>query len=90
MLEKERARGSFLKRIKRPMDTEVARLSCLFEVPCGFYSPKSAKTEKLRRVQPCSEASLRTWRSDLIGWRSLTRYTNNNYKRKRRAHFGKF
>lgn len=67
MLEKERARGSTLKRIKGPMDTEVTRLSSLFEVPCGLYTPKSAKTEKLRRDQTCSEASLRTWRSDLIG-----------------------
>ena len=53
MLEKERARGSTLKRIKGPMDTEVTRLSSLFEVPCGLYNPKSAKTEKLRRDQTC-------------------------------------
>ena len=66
MLDKERARGSNLKRIKGPMDTEVTRLSSLFEVSCGLYSPKSAKTEKLRRDQPCSETSLRTSRSDLI------------------------
>ena len=53
MLEKERARGSTLKRIKGPMDTEVTRLASLFEVPCGLYNPKSAKTEKLRRDQSC-------------------------------------
>ena len=67
MLQKERARGSTLESIKRLIDTEVIRLSSLFEVPCGLYNPKSAKTEKLRRDQTCSEASLRTWRSDLIG-----------------------
>ena len=66
MLDKERARGSTLKRIKGPMDTEVTRLSSLFEVSCGLYTPKSANTEKLRRDQTCSEASLRTSRSDLI------------------------
>ena len=66
MLQKERARGSTFESIKRLMDTEVIRLSSLFEVPCGLYTPKSAKTEKLRRDQTCSEASLRTWRSDLI------------------------
>ena len=58
MLEKERARGSFLKRIKRPMDTEVARLSCLFEVPCGFYSPKVQKLKNCGEFSPAVKQAL--------------------------------